>query len=1457
VASEERPAAPKPGPPPRLKRWFQERPSEYPWEQDGLDHVRRLMPHAEPYRAWATFSFTAASGRINECDLLIAVPGGLYLVELKGHPGRVVNIGETWSFYRDGSTRERTLRNPLHLTDLKSKELKGRLEWAARQLKVSHRVPRVEPAVFLSAPGLDSHLDDVQSTRVFARDDDSSGLPWIWRDLLAKPPQRESQRVTPEFSRHVLPKLLEKIGIRASTAHLRFGDDWKLATDPLDAGPTWEDRLAERNGIVREEGRVRIYLTELQAAEERKQSVERAARREYQVLQGITHRGIAQAVEIREHQGGPAILFRHRASDLRLDSYLAVFGDQLTPEARLDMVRQLGEAMRYAHSRSLYHRALAARSVYVSAKDDGSSPVLRVIDWQSAARDFDTTGASSLGNTSLGGDHIADAADVYLAPEFYTQYSDPVDLDVFGLGAVSYLIVTGQPPATDRAGLVDRVTTEGGLHPYAVADSVSDALDSLIYRATRADVADRLASADAFLETLDLVEQDSPVPGPASGVDPLTAMPGQLVGGDWMVERVLGTGATARVMLVSRPKDDEDDQARDRRVLKVALDEAKADRLHAEAAALDLVGGGAVVRLLDGPRVLGDRTVLDLEYAGDVSLGARLRAEGRLTYHELERYGADLFTALDQLAREGIRHRDLKPDNFGILRRADRSKQLMLFDFSLHGVSERDVKAGTAGYIDPFLDTPRRPVFDDHAERYAAAVTLHEMASTARPIWGDGITDPRTTTDQTPTIAVELFEPALSDGLNEFFLRAFHRDVNERFDTLAQMENAWRAVFTKADAAKPATTPATVSMDSESVEETRDAHAAAAELSTSLEAAGLSPRAVSVAQSFGATTVSELLDVPLHQIAKARGAGAVIRKELNRRHKQWTAALRKPGAQPTKPVAKPAEAASEEAPVGLLTVDDMAERLAPPSTRKGSSKADVVRLLLGLADASEMPEWPTQNQVAKQLGITQASVSRHQQAAVKNWVAESWLDGVREELVETVTAAGRVMTVQELAVAVRARHGAADDSPRRVMVKALAVVRAAVEAETWAGLHPDQSLTTEDSGPRLAVLRRSSLVLVACESLLGTDDPSAPELAEYAVALGRCADQLVEQDPLPGRGVVLRELRAVAPPDGLAPFADTRLVALAAVASKQAAGSPRLELYPRRLGLAKALRIAQAGAGVRRESGISADDLLSRVRARFPELEIAERLTHVQLEEALKAAGFPLEYDTEAKKFRPPAPESSRTASASNTSMSAHSRLVAHGLDPLAMIEGKLAAKVERGGFLALTLRGKQLPGAAELIAHAYPVREVPLNQVFLAELRDLVTERGQDWGRVLAVDARFSETGQMPRGLNSYVLTAWTHVVQRLTDPAASGAVLFVHDAGLLGRYYEHGGHDALVTLQQAARRPADVPHGLWLLCPAESPMDTPQIDGRTVEVLDDSERVVVTSTFLEKLRGEPGSAA
>src|SRR5436305_2209411 len=109
------------------------------------------------------------------------------------------------------------------------------LDWAASSLNLRCRLPRVGPVVFLTAPGLHSKLDDVQCVRVYGRDDDSTGLPWIWRDLLAMPPSAEAGGVSAEFSRDLLPVLLRHIGIRAATAHLRFGEDWKLDSAPIDA----------------------------------------------------------------------------------------------------------------------------------------------------------------------------------------------------------------------------------------------------------------------------------------------------------------------------------------------------------------------------------------------------------------------------------------------------------------------------------------------------------------------------------------------------------------------------------------------------------------------------------------------------------------------------------------------------------------------------------------------------------------------------------------------------------------------------------------------------------------------------------------------------------------------------------------------------------------------------------------------------------------------------------------------------------------------------------------------------------------------------------------------------------------------------------------------------------------------------------------------------------------------
>lgn len=1469
---------PKPGPVRPPRQWSQERVSPYPWEQEALDHVRQLMPYAEPYRAWATFSFTAQSGRVNECDLLIAVPAGLFLVEIKSHPGELRNSGSTWNFR--GQDRTRTITNPLHFNDLKSKELKSQLQWAARKLGISDRVvPRIEPAVFLSAPDLESHLDEVQQIKVYGRDNGASGLKRIWQDFLGLPPDRPERRITPEFSRHTLPQLLKTIGIRQSAAHLRFGDAWKLEPHPLDAGPSWEDRLASRDdGMVHGEGRVRIYLVSQMATEAARKATERAARREYQVLQGINHRGIVDAVEFREHQGGPAILFRHRHTDLRLDQYLDVYGGKLTPETRLDLVRQLAEAVRYAHNRSLYHRALAARSVYVSFKEGGSHPELRITDWQTAARDFDSNATffRSIGGSALDAALIEDAARVYLAPETDQPYADPGDLDVFGLGAVAHLILTGLPPAAQRSALSDRLRTDSGLRLFAVADGLPDALDDLVFQATRTDVNDRLGSVEEFLDLLDEAERASVLPdSPAStGVDPLEALPGQSLDAEWSVRRVLGTGATARALLVERATEDEDGHVQiDEHVFKVALDEERAGRLRAEERVLGTVGGGAIVQLRgEGLREIGGRTVLELEYAGEQSLGERLRGQGRLTFHELERFSDDLFHALDQLAGHGVRHRDIKPDNFGVQRRKDRTWQLKLFDFSLTDASDRDIKAGTRNYLDPFLGSMRRAHYDDHAERYAAAVTLHEMASGERPVWGDGQNDPLTNEWAVLRIAVELFEPALSEGLARFFRRALHRDAEHRFETLTQMRDEWREVFRTADSTGPTTTQTTVGAASEDPERDRDRAAEAADATTLLEAAGLTPRAVSVANDLHAYRVGDLLNLQPYVISRARGAGALVRKELNRRRKQWAAGLL-PSSDGSSPQTSPVERAvvdaatvDSSAPERILSIDEMAALLTPEPGRKGSHRAGVVWLTLGLPPEegrlSPLGAWPVQARIAEHLGIKQPPVSRHHRIEIKQWAEAAWLSPVRAELVDIVTAAGRVMTAVEAAAELRARHGAGSDTGERILARSLAVVRAAVEAETSDAVGEVDNAGTEDGvphEPRLAVHRRGEAILIAAESLPGTEDPSPRELADYSALLGACAHQLARRDPLPGRTGVLRDLRAVPVPDGFAPLADTRLVALAAAVAPRTAVTPRLELYPQDLSLERALRISQAGAGVRHDRGIVVSGLVARLRARFPDLDLlagGREPTHVELEEALEAARFDLRYDHTTLTFFPrrSAPPAARTSTGVHTSYLPPRPISrADREDPHGAMRARLIERAARGGFLALTVKRDVLVGTAERVAAGFEsegVVPVDVAGMFLRTLRELADEKGQDWQKFLRADSS-SAPGRIKPGLASFARVVWQRMEDALLERATTPrTVLFLYDAGLVARYWDEGGHGFLTRLQNVARRPETVPYGLWLLCPVETRSQQPRLDGRTVEVIGgDGEREHLDADFVKAL--------
>ncbi len=684
---------------------------------------------------------------------------------------------------------------------------------------------------------------------------------------------------------------------------------------------------------------------------------------------------------------------------------------------------------------------------------------------------------------------------------------------------------------------------------------------------------DRFATVSEFVEYLSVVEEDltaptsltPPAAGGAAGgstgdggdtgdggnggasddepeSDSLEARRGDLVGGEWRIAKRLGTGSTSRAFLAHNVRTDADE------VLKVALSEDKAPRLEHEARVLRGLADSRIIRLArQEPIRVGGRTVLVLAHAGERTVARKLRDEGRLTVDELETFSDYLFGAADYLDGEGVTHRDLKSDNIAIKIRKNRSRQLVLIDFSLAGISVQELEAGTPRYLAPFLGPPLRPVYDAAAERYALAVTLHEMASAELPVWGDGQSESARQTDGPPQLAVEAFDPAIRDGLTAFFLRAFERDARRRFTTLKEMRDAWTAVFRAADAAIPTSIDpadalergrggrggepdgaetgglpsAPAGTDAEPLADeaerlawrARDELAAQATATTPLEAAGLSPRTLSAAHELAAVTVADLLALTPKQLISKLGMGVKTRRELQSRIREWRARL---GASP-EDGRPPRVFAADLAQIGL---DDIAALLVPAVQRTGRNATEVAAtrlLLLGLPDdngaLAGLPAWPQHRLVAERLDVTPARIAQVLVKQRRAWSRQPVVGNVLRELIELLAASGRVMSVGELAAALLGRRGAVVDGEELRRAIATAVVRAAVETDEVA------------DEPRLRTRRQGDRILVALE-VAEFDDPTtppAPALLDYAYALGAAADRLAAAEVLPSSATVLAD----------------------------------------------------------------------------------------------------------------------------------------------------------------------------------------------------------------------------------------------------------------------------------------------------------------------------------------------
>lgn len=1352
--------------------------------------VRDLIPDGDPFRAWANLEFVADDGSANEVDLLVLARNGLHLIELKHWQGKISGDGTTW--LHNGHPVD----SPLLLTNRKAKRLRSLLQRVARDKGSKTAIPFVKASVLLHAPGTKVQLSPTGRTGVYGLDSSPCGLDKIGEDLITAPPRDSRDMIDAQRGR-ALAKLLDQAGIRRSVSSRTVGTVL-VDEDVLAEGPGWQDyvgRHTSLEGIVR---RVRFYLVDRAASRELRTTIQRAARREFSLLEGISHPGISRAVDFVDHERGPAVVFETDPGEVRLDHFLAQRGSDLTIDEQLQIMRTLAETIRYAHARRLVHRALNPRAIAVRKLRSGSLGV-RVQDWQTGGRGSgsNSRGSSNPGSHVTGTQHLEALVDVsaapYVAPEAYTNpLASGTALDVFSLGAIAFHVFTSLPPAADAQELLHQLKGHGGgLDVTSALDGAPKAMRDLVFEATYGDVDLRTETVNDFLKGLTTLESDLTAPDVGEIIDPLDAQPGDIIGGRFHVVDRLGAGSTARALLVNDTTRTDPDLPV---VLKIALDEDKADRLRSEAEVLGEVRERRVVALIDGPLTVGGRTALLLEDAGRESLSDLLRREGRLSIDLLERWGRDLLEVTQALDDVGVNHRDVKPDNlaYGEVGKKHRRIHLRLFDFSLSRAPLDQTNAGTPPYLDPFFDAVKRPRWDAAAERYAVAVTLFEMATGAVPVYGSGESHP-TQVDDEAYIDAQMFEPAVADGLVAFFRRALRRDPKQRFDTLSDMAQSWAGIFAAVPAAASQTTGDPVPGDE------RDALAAAATLDTPLTESGLTPRAVSAFDKYDVATVGDLLALGGYETSKIARVSEATRKEIRRRVKQWRERLSVSDEHIIEIDVEPEsdEDAAAVANATARSVDAILARLVPKATARNETESRATRLLLGMADPAggESLTWPTQSEVANRLSVSSPRVAQVAAKARARWSGDAALTGVTEDVVRLVSDSGGVMGAFELARSLLVARGSVADEPRRTS-QAVGLVRAAVEVEQERG-----------GESRLDFRRTPGGVTVAHEP----DDPTgspATELLDHAVALGRVASDLAAEDPLPNAARCLERLRTVTPPEGVAPLDDTRLPKVAAGTSASAAANSRGEVYP--IGLAPVRALSATASAL--SGGGSVGQIQESLRSRFP--EAAPLPARPELDGVLRRAGLLLTWD--GLRYAPP---SRGESSVFHT----RTRVIAGTALPveLADIESRLVTSLETAAFLTIAVDPQRLDEATAALVARFGVTPYDVTRELLAQMRR-EAETGQVvWDVVLRADRPDAPAAAASR-LRQLVNQAAKPVERHLAEAPEP---LLITAAEPLARY------GRLTALEELADRPTRRPEARWLLLPAEGG-GTPKLDGKPAPI-------------------------
>jgi tRNA A-37 threonylcarbamoyl transferase component Bud32 len=295
--------------------------------------------------------------------------------------------------------------------------------------------------------------------------------------------------------------------------------------------------------------------------------------------------------------------------------------------------------------------------------------------------------------------------------------------------------------------------------------------------------------------------------GDASDASAGVPQAGEVVGGKFVVERVLGIGGMGVVVAAHHTHLDQTVAIKFLR-RDAAKDEGSVNRFLREARAVSALQSEHVVRVMDAGRLDDGLPYLVMEYLNGLDLDQVLGQRGQLPLEEAVEYLLQSMEAVADAHAAGIVHRDLKPSNLFLTTRSDGSPFVKVLDFGISkaldttgnkqvSLTATSMTLGSPLYMSPEQVRSSKSV-DARTDVWALGVIAYELLAGVQPFEAETVTGLCAKIVADEPEPLRTIRPDVPAAFEAVVLRCLEKNAGARYQSVVELAVALRP-FASAD----------------------------------------------------------------------------------------------------------------------------------------------------------------------------------------------------------------------------------------------------------------------------------------------------------------------------------------------------------------------------------------------------------------------------------------------------------------------------------------------------------------------------------------------------------------------------------------------------------------------------------------------------------------------------------